>query len=117
MAGRFEREGSYVYLWLVLADVWQKPTQHCKAIILQLKKKKNTGVGECVLSHFSQVQLFAVPWTALQTPLSHDSPGKNTAVSCHSFLQGIFQLKGGRIESPMAPALQTDSLPSDPSGK
>ena len=31
-------EGTNVYLWLTHA-VWQKPTQHCKAIILQLKKK------------------------------------------------------------------------------
>ena len=22
----------------ILVDIWQKPTQHCKAIILQLKK-------------------------------------------------------------------------------
>ena len=35
--GRFKREGTYVYLWLIHADVWQKPTQYCKAIILQLK--------------------------------------------------------------------------------
>ena len=26
-----------VYLWLIHVDVWQKPTQDCKAIILQLK--------------------------------------------------------------------------------
>ena len=30
----------YLYLWLIHVDVWQKPTQHCKAIILQLKKSK-----------------------------------------------------------------------------
>ena len=29
--------GSYVYLWLIHVDVWQKPTRYCKAIILQLK--------------------------------------------------------------------------------
>ena len=34
---RFKREGPYVYLWLVHIDVWQKPTQYCKAIILQFK--------------------------------------------------------------------------------
>ena len=37
VGGRFKREGLYVYLWLTHADVWQKPTQHRKAIILQLK--------------------------------------------------------------------------------
>ena len=30
-------EGGGVYLWLIHVDVWQKPTQYCKAIIFQLK--------------------------------------------------------------------------------
>ena len=37
---RFKREGTYVYLWLTHIVAWQKPTQHCKAVILQLKIKK-----------------------------------------------------------------------------
>ena len=37
LGGRFKREGTYVYLWLIHDDVWQKPTQYCKAIILHLK--------------------------------------------------------------------------------
>ena len=36
---RFKREGTFVYLWLTHVDVWQKPTQYCKVIILQLKIK------------------------------------------------------------------------------
>ena len=32
--------GTYVYLWLIHVDVWKKSTQYCKAIILQLKRKK-----------------------------------------------------------------------------
>ena len=35
--GRGFKEGTYVYLCLIHVDVWQKPTQHYKAIILQLK--------------------------------------------------------------------------------
>ena len=31
---------TYVYLWLAHVDVWQKPTQFCKAIILQFKVNK-----------------------------------------------------------------------------
>ena len=31
------KQGIYVYLWLIHIDVWQKPTQYCKALILQLK--------------------------------------------------------------------------------
>ena len=38
--GRLQREGTYVYLWLIRVDVWQKPTQYCKAIILLLKINK-----------------------------------------------------------------------------
>ena len=51
MGGRFKREGTYAHLWLIHADVWQKTTEFCTAIILQLKKqinlkkKKNRGVG------------------------------------------------------------------------
>ena len=38
--GRFKREGTYIYLWLIHVDIWQKPTQYCKAINLRLKKKQ-----------------------------------------------------------------------------
>jgi len=31
--------GADVYLWLIHVDIWQKPTQFCKEIILQLKNK------------------------------------------------------------------------------
>ena len=49
-----KKEGTYVYLWLICVDVWQKPIQHCKAVILQLKinkfkiiiKRKKEG-GSC----------------------------------------------------------------------
>ena len=43
-----------------------------------------------------------------------DSPGKNTEVGCHPLLQGIFPHP--EIE-PRSPALQADSLPSEPPGK
>ena len=36
---RFKREETYVHLWLIHVDVWQKPSQHCKVTILQLKIK------------------------------------------------------------------------------
>ena len=37
VGGRFKKEGTYVYLWLIHVDVCQKPIQYCKEIILQLK--------------------------------------------------------------------------------
>ena len=36
---RSKREGIYVYIWLLHFVVQQKLTSHCKAMILQLKKK------------------------------------------------------------------------------
>ena len=39
--GRQVQEGTYVYLRLIHVDVWQKPTQNCRAIILQLNLIKN----------------------------------------------------------------------------
>ena len=49
----------------------------------------------CVLSHFSCVQPFVTLWTVSTRLLClWNSPGKNTRVSCHSFLQGIFPTQG-----------------------
>ena len=37
VGGVLETEGIYAYLWMIYVVLWQKPIQHCKAIILQLK--------------------------------------------------------------------------------
>ena len=43
----------------------------------------------------SHVRLFATPWTVTyQAPLSIGFPGKNTGVSCHFLLEGIFLTQG-----------------------
>ena len=42
MRGQFKREGTYVYVRLIHVDVWQKLSQYCKVIILQLKLNKYT---------------------------------------------------------------------------
>ena len=46
VGGRFEREGAYSCLWLIHVDIWQKPTQYCKAILFQLKV--NTFFKKCI---------------------------------------------------------------------
>jgi len=43
--------------------------------------------------------------------LPWDSPDKSTGVGCHFLLQGIFLIE------PWSPALQADTLPSEPPGK
>ena len=52
-----------------------------------------------MLSHFSCVQLFATLWTVPTRFLClWDSPGKNTGVSCHALLQGIFPIQGSNTQ-------------------
>ena len=46
VGGKLKREGTYVCLRLIHVGVWQKPTQSCKAIILQLKINKILKKGE-----------------------------------------------------------------------
>ena len=56
-----------------------------------------------MLGRFHCVRFFVTLWTvAHQTPLSWDSPGKNTGVGCHALPQGIFppQRSNPRLMSP-----------------
>ena len=71
-----------------------------------------------MLSCFSHVGLCWTPWTvACQGSSAHgESPDKNTGVSCHILLQGIFPTQG------LNPCMcllhwQADSLPLVPPGK
>ena len=73
------------------------------------------AVYVCVLNHFSCVQLFATLWTeALQTPLS-------MRLSRQEYWNELpCPPSGDLLDSgikPRSPALQADSLPSEPSGK
>ena len=63
--GRFRREGTYVSLWLIYVDVWQKPTQYYKAIVLQLKinlKKKGCSFIKKKRSPLSLGEEFLLPY-------------------------------------------------------
>ena len=60
-------------------------------------------VSDSVRPHRRQPTRLPCPW---------DSPGKNIGVGCHALLQGIFP---SGIE-PRSPALQADSLLSEPLG-
>ena len=52
---RFKKEGTYVYLWLIHDDVWQKPTHYCRRRCAEELMLLNCDVGEDSLR---------VPWTA-----------------------------------------------------
>ena len=67
-----------------------------KKHILALKQAKGVFFYSNVLAKsLSHVCLFASLWTVTpQALLSLDSPGKNTGMGCHTFLQGIFLTHG-----------------------
>ena len=44
-SGREVQEGTYVYLWPILVDVWQKPIQYCKAFLNKVLTKENHMKG------------------------------------------------------------------------
>ena len=59
-----------------------------------------------LLSHFSRVQLCAIPQTAAhQAPRPWDSPGKNTRVGCHFLLQCI-KVKSESEVTQLSPTLR-----------
>ena len=63
--------------------------------VLENVKDKSSA---CMLSRFSHVRFFAVPWTvASQLFCPCDSPGKNTAVDCHALVQGISLPQGWKL--------------------
>ena len=43
---RFKSVGTYVCLGLIYVAIWQKPTQYCKVLILQLKINKFLKIKE-----------------------------------------------------------------------
>ena len=68
------------------------------------------GLQACVLSRFSLVRLFAIPWSvARQAPLSMEFP--NTGVDCHFLLQMIFLSQGLNPRLLLLLTWQVDSLP------
>ena len=78
VGGRFKREGTYVYLWLIHVDVWQKPTQYCKVITLQLKinRLKNKHVWSlCTNNSVISIKRFKKAW------LSHWDPWQDILMS------------------------------------
>jgi len=39
--GRYKREETYIYLWLIHVDIWQKPSQYCNYLLIKNKNFKN----------------------------------------------------------------------------
>ena len=70
-------------------------------------------MAACLLSRFSHVRLFATVQTRARQGCSGASPGKNTAVRCHSLLQGVFPTQ----ESNLYLALAGRFFTAKPRGK
>ena len=72
----------------------------------------------CCCCSLSRGQLFAALWTvACELPCPWDFPGKNTGVSCHFRLQGIFLTQGLNLCLLCLLHWQLSSLPLAPPGR
>ena len=72
----------------------------------------------CVCQSLSHAQLFATPWTlALQAPLSMGFPREEYWSGLPFPSSGDLPDPGIKPTSPVTPALQVDSLVTEPSGK
>ena len=94
-----------------------KPTLQTIFVMLVFSYRLIIGLALCCAELVSRVWLFATPWTiACQAPLSvhGDSPGKQYWSGLPCPPPG--DLPNTRIK-PRSPALQVDSLPSEPPGK
>ena len=79
----------------------------------------------CLVAQLCPTLGYPMGWGTWWATAHGDSPGKNTVVSCHALLQGIFptrfpthtlSLLQGRPGESQSPALQVDPLPSEPPG-
>ena len=98
MGRKFKREGTCVYLWLIHVDVWQKPKQYCKAIILQLKINNNNNKKKlCPPSSLAVLCLprFTHPTGLLPTPW-YWAPNSRAETSFHSVTRCLSPLEGKR---------------------
>ena len=100
-----ENLGNSAQFAVNLRLLWKKKSL-CK------KETKPAAENSCVLCLVAQSSPALYDPRDCSPPGSSvhgDSPGKNTGVGCHTFLQGSSQ--------PRSPTLQADSLPSEPPGK
>ena len=87
-----------------------------------LKSTESDSQFSCCCSVAKSCLILCNPRDCKPTRLlcAWDFPGKNTGVRCHFLLQGIFLTQGsnlGLLHSGGSPALQADSLSTEPPGK
>ena len=93
-----QREGTYVYLWLIHV-IWQKKVQHRKAIILQLK------------INLKQNKQKKLPQDLIPGHLLSDPTPKGEAVSSLTSLLGS---SSSRLSGKRANTLQSSTVLSPP---
>ena len=90
------KEGTVVHLWLIYADVWQKPNQYYKTLINQLKTnkcfKKIFSVWHnvtCLLEQWKLVDNWKSPWIVISWWIESQNSQKHLKIVIIS----LFKLK------------------------
>ena len=88
------------------------------ALLRYYTEDSKRALRVCLLSQLSHAQLYVTLWpVSLQAQLSMGLPGKNTAVGCHAFFQGIFLTQGSNPRLLRLLHWQAGSLPLVSPGK
>ena len=83
----------HVYLWLIHIAIWQKPTQYCEAIILQLKINKKETILYVFMIETCNSILYLL-FSCLSCPLNHEFlEGRDD----HSFTSLSFTTSGQAV--------------------
>ena len=82
--------GTHVHPWLIHVNVWQKPSQYCKVISLQLKLKKNKKSLQYHSSKTSILQCSDFFIVQLSHP--YMTTGKTIALTSLTFVGKVISL-------------------------
>ena len=58
MGGMFNREGIYLYLWLIHVDIWKKSTEYLESNYPPIKNKLKTKTKFLIYKYFQIKKFF-----------------------------------------------------------
>ena len=66
------QEGGNIYIPVIHFDVWQKPTQYCKAVTLQVKINKLIIKNNVVIVSGTQPYIYMYPFSPYSPCIEHN---------------------------------------------
>ena len=109
MGGMFNREGIYLYLWLIHVDIWKKSTEYLESNYPPIKNKLKTKTKILIYKYFQIKKFFKKnpgpvgPHSLLQSSsawFAHDPKGQFTEHNEPANLSYTLELSKGIFNMP-----------------